>query len=154
MGQIYSDANEVLAWLGNQHDTMEVAFDFLSEKAFEDGETWQLRTCSYHSPDQRWNALREFCDLTYWTRRWIIQEIVVAKNVVLQYRDIKIPLSTAEEVFKKFADLPSVFLKAIETSTGPLSSTGPQSRIAGQLSCANTGSPVSETSSHLILSRS
>jgi hypothetical protein len=106
MGQIYSDANEVLAWLGNRHDTMAVAFDFLSEKAFEGQDNWQHRTCTYQSPDERWNALREFFDLTYWTDRWIVQEIVVAKNVVLQHRGVRIPLSTVEEVFNKFDDNP------------------------------------------------
>lgn len=87
-------------------NTTAMAFDFLSEKAFKDQGKWQHRTCTYQSSDERWNALRELCDLTYWTHRWIVQEIVVAKNVVLQYHGVRIPLSTVEEVFEKFGDNP------------------------------------------------
>src|SRR4051812_29652949 len=85
---------------------MAVAFEFLSEKAFEDPNTWQLRTCSYQSKDETWKALREFCDLTYWTRKWIIQEIVVAKKSRAPVSQCQDQLSTAEEVFKKFGAIP------------------------------------------------
>jgi hypothetical protein len=74
----------------------------------KDQDDWQHRMCTYQSPDERWDALREFCDLTCWSHRWIVQEIVVAKIVVLQYRGVRIPLTTVE-VFNKFGDNPLTF---------------------------------------------
>jgi hypothetical protein len=86
MRAIYSDAKRVIIWLGPAPDWGNVA------QLFEEMEAHH-RLCprdftvdgacaSFYGPESA-RLLHYLGDLSYWTRIWIVQEIVVAKRVVV-----------------------------------------------------------------------
>jgi Heterokaryon incompatibility protein (HET) len=80
MGKIYENATCVLAWLGLLDDTSRIATKYIS---------------GFHIPydgilphhliidNETMEALLLFCTREYWTRLWIIQELVVASHITL-----------------------------------------------------------------------
>ncbi|KAF2185320.1 hypothetical protein K469DRAFT_576551, partial [Zopfia rhizophila CBS 207.26] len=81
MGRIYTMINSVLAWLGPDddshlhyackfiYDTAHNFRGFSPSKKARDGASWQ---CNHDS-------LAEFLQLRYWSRKWIVQEVVLAR---------------------------------------------------------------------------
>jgi hypothetical protein len=89
MEQIYSRASRVLAWLGRQRTRDNNFIDFgvrlnamsVSELPDQEAIPANLWTSSAFKRD----ALVAFCQRKYWTRLWIIQEIVLASDLLIQY---------------------------------------------------------------------
>jgi len=107
MGQIYSSASYVLAWLGPHSDSVALAFDFII-RAFDtpredisNVRAWKKAEFMDKTLEERWEALQDICNLVYWTRRWIVQELMLASNVVLQCGHQTIPLSTVETLIQR-----------------------------------------------------
>lgn len=96
MGKIYTSAIRVLAWLGYGNINSELAFGILKKAmdnipitpaiptpptAFAD---YNLKLFS----DNSWEEIAHVIDLLrqpYWTRLWIVQEIVLANELILMY---------------------------------------------------------------------
>jgi hypothetical protein len=83
MGRIYSLARLVVAWVGDS--------DRLSDSAMSLFSTWNPPSFDVWNPylDDRLTlhgltAVKSFCYRAYWERLWIIQEIVLATNIVVQ----------------------------------------------------------------------
>ncbi|KAK5733941.1 hypothetical protein LTR17_009348 [Elasticomyces elasticus] len=77
MGYIYSMAVKVMVWLGPAHSDSDLAMQALSN-------------CHSRRPSNRfWNtpgglAVARLCNRAYWTRLWILQEIIRARtNIVI-----------------------------------------------------------------------
>jgi hypothetical protein len=84
MRQIYSSAESVLVWLGEPDTTgvCNVAMDYLSARE-------PLRV-GYTSFRRFWtrrqaSAVLALCHQSYWTRIWIVQEVLLAKQIVIHY---------------------------------------------------------------------
>lgn len=83
MGNIYRSANKVVASLGNPTQDSSLAFDILRRRA------QQLRNAQFLNVDQMTDgfdtrdveALVQLCGREYWVRLWIIQEVVLARDV-------------------------------------------------------------------------
>ncbi|KAK4206302.1 heterokaryon incompatibility protein-domain-containing protein [Rhypophila decipiens] len=76
MSEIFSNVKEVIAWLGSGHEHL---LDYLSsDDEFHEWCTSPALHLGY-LPDR----LVEFLSLSFWTRLWIQQELVLAKRVVL-----------------------------------------------------------------------
>ncbi|KAN0093541.1 Heterokaryon incompatibility protein (HET) domain containing protein [Hyaloscypha variabilis] len=73
MGEIYSRAFAVLAWLGCEEDGCYLVMDFLRNKMRED----EFKLGREHS------ALFPAVVRDYWTRVWILQEFVLASSVTV-----------------------------------------------------------------------
>ncbi|KAH6664929.1 heterokaryon incompatibility protein-domain-containing protein, partial [Halenospora varia] len=95
MGEIYSRASMVIIWLGcpslAESLTARLLFDWINIYGHEE---WSLQTYKreYHpSPDNLhlWHDLARLGTLSYWRRTWIVQEIVLAGNISLQYGNNK-----------------------------------------------------------------
>jgi hypothetical protein len=115
MGLIYSNANTVLGWLGPENHNIEQAFEFIS-KAAQYGVSNYCQ--SQHDSDEPvqfdnpfiitgmpgwqhdWRCFVHFAKLVYWTRRWIIQELVLAKSVVLQAGRQELSMDDVEKFLK------------------------------------------------------
>ena len=68
MAQIFGHADRVIAWIGDHSDDSEIAF-----------------SSSYQKKDSH-DFIRAFASLLerpYWTRRWVIQELVAARQVTV-----------------------------------------------------------------------
>lgn len=74
MSQIYSDASAVWFWLGASGKNSEVAMRYLVQA----GEP----PCHFPSVDEV-SALRGLCSRSYWSRLWIVQEILLARSLVI-----------------------------------------------------------------------
>jgi len=74
MSEIFSKATEVIAWLGPDHDEI---LDYLSSDDFHE---WCISPALHlgHLPA----PLEEFLALSFWSRLWIQQELVLAKEVI------------------------------------------------------------------------
>ena len=82
MGRIYQSATGVLAWLGLLDDSSIVAIEYLSEFGMELEELRRLNTDAFDIY-KKIKAITSFCTRDYWSRLWIIQELVVASRVTL-----------------------------------------------------------------------
>jgi hypothetical protein len=78
MGEIYRRANKVLVWLGQSSDDSDFLFDghIIPDETWPDSYKWggpfDSRTA---------NAMLAFYCRPYWTRVWILQEILVAGSL-------------------------------------------------------------------------
>lgn len=68
MGHIYRQAAQTVAWLGPATKSLALAMQCL-----KDG--WRMSNLSEAL------ALREFCGLSYFQRMWIVQEVIVSKEI-------------------------------------------------------------------------
>ncbi|KAF2175010.1 hypothetical protein K469DRAFT_508591, partial [Zopfia rhizophila CBS 207.26] len=77
MGEIYSRATKVYAWLGEADRQMDCVFD---DEAGTLPEQSDLDDDMLH---EEFNWLRPLYVRPYWRRVWIVQELVLAKAVVV-----------------------------------------------------------------------
>ena len=91
MGAIYSQADRVIAWLGLPNSSSKTAFGLIElakgwknislEMAFRLGRSH----LNYNMPTrQDLDDFRTFCTRTYWQRLWIVQEILLAEDIIIQ----------------------------------------------------------------------
>ena len=91
MDQIFERADTVYVWLGAEAGYTADAFDVLRQAdqarqyrpLSDDGELYILEWLQTPEMKAKWPALLELCQARYWTRVWIIQEVVLASRVVL-----------------------------------------------------------------------
>ncbi|KAK4161511.1 heterokaryon incompatibility protein-domain-containing protein [Cladorrhinum sp. PSN259] len=107
MGEIYSHANQVLIWLGDNHD---------DEEALWVLGRWQGRTAhsrpSQDDAEEIENANKAFdlasvaanrvLSLPYWRRVWIVQEVVLAAKVHVMCGDIVLDLDDLRQQMSSF----------------------------------------------------
>lgn len=84
MGTIYKKAKRVLAWLGRPKNLGEVQIapsilDFLDQYPFKLGLEFS------GTPKEKWMELMALCELPYWRRLWIVQEIGLAAEIHLYH---------------------------------------------------------------------
>jgi hypothetical protein len=90
MGDIFREANTVRVWLGddgrNEHESnVKDAFD-LVENCIPPSEERAKKLVSKEATAQKkWEALAFLLGRTYWTRLWIVQEYLSAREVVIHY---------------------------------------------------------------------
>jgi hypothetical protein len=87
MGEIYSVAQGVLAWLGHDPGTAQVATSFIREfnrrpEVFIN--PWRVAPQS-NSNRVQWDAIKEMFSQPYFHRVWIIQELSLAKRAQMRY---------------------------------------------------------------------
>lgn len=96
MGCIYTEASLVFAWLGEAADDSDLLMDHIRtigedivpesrSMLYTEGQLDRL-LLAYMTPKSRRalsNAFKHFCQRAYWQRLWIIQEFVLAQEVVI-----------------------------------------------------------------------
>jgi hypothetical protein len=80
MRQIYSNAESVYAWLGDEDEMTysNTAMMYLAERNVFEAAT--MMTKRFWTPRQA-EAMVSLCERPYWTRVWIVQELLLAKEV-------------------------------------------------------------------------
>lgn len=97
MKDVYSRAYRTLIWLGEDHDaSTQAALESIEKLLVQcrketnnfrnlQGTIWSPRGLELHSnrqlPDCDWKALNKFFSASFFTRLWIIQEIILSKEV-------------------------------------------------------------------------
>lgn len=81
MGSIYSNASEVLSFLGSPNRDTDDVFD----QANSTNTNHKSLTCkpSYKLSPKVWIAIMNFFANDYWRRAWIFQEIAIARTITL-----------------------------------------------------------------------
>ena len=80
MSSIYRQAHCVIAWLGPETETSHKAMSFLNQ--IHEGSV-PVAECDSFRFKEKWAAIKKLCEMPYWGRLWIIQEVVLASDVVL-----------------------------------------------------------------------
>ncbi|KAK3902135.1 heterokaryon incompatibility protein-domain-containing protein [Staphylotrichum tortipilum] len=93
MTLIYTHAHTVLAWVGLPTRDSPAAFDFLRE-AFD----FSPRNIAEVKDDPRWGAVGNLCRRSYWGRVWIVQEICLAKRLVVVCGERMVPWKYISEL--------------------------------------------------------
>lgn len=93
MGEIYSEARSVVAWLGPADPDSGKAFKLVEHffnrlvadrlEFTEDTRAWVSSAVADESDNYSFSALRKLMQRPWWFRVWIIQEIVMAKDATL-----------------------------------------------------------------------
>jgi hypothetical protein len=88
MSEIYSQAEEVLIWLGNECGNSDLAMGSIrkiSALASGTAETPKERTliADYRRHRAAWAAIGKLCQRGYWQRMWIIQEVQLARELYI-----------------------------------------------------------------------
>lgn len=99
MRKIYSNAQSVSVWLGNAapYSDSDIAMEHLATRTpceagkFNVDNFWGLRQA---------RAILAFCEMNYWRRMWIIQEIMFAKQVTIYCGSKCIGWNTFEQLVK------------------------------------------------------
>ncbi|KAK0657836.1 heterokaryon incompatibility protein-domain-containing protein, partial [Cercophora newfieldiana] len=120
MPKIYSQASSVIVWLGRDseisgHDARAITFlrDLATlitdlEHTPNSSDSWRKRldinrVVTGFLKDSGLKSLQWFLDRPWFCRRWIIQEVVLAKNVVVHCGSWSIPWDTLEVAMKEIS---------------------------------------------------
>ncbi|KAH7400106.1 heterokaryon incompatibility protein-domain-containing protein [Cadophora sp. MPI-SDFR-AT-0126] len=120
MGNIYSHASRVVAWVGlniqhipksrrdpslawDQRDSAACSVSSMSDlvEVLRDPGELTFKPSDY----LKWGAILAFCDRTYWTRLWIIQEVILAPRILVQAGAYSFDFTLLEKAFKKHGAL-------------------------------------------------
>lgn len=79
MASIYSSAMQVLVWLGPSYSGSDLAMSTLARN----GKVWTEAKMNRFWSIAEGTGFRGLCERRYWTRLWVVQELVRAKEVVM-----------------------------------------------------------------------
>jgi hypothetical protein len=103
MGMIYSQATTVRVWLGLPEPSTSEAFRFLGDLPA----VTMLK--GGFTEASEWESVADLCEREYWSRLWIIQEVVLAARIeihcgdrVLSWEDFSDLLFTFEKLFQTY----------------------------------------------------
>lgn len=101
MDKIYSRAKKVIVWLGCEDEGIREA---LKQAADDHDTNEEFDDVNYDHPNRPktfldeavqtdwhpfWNSYERMCSLPYWTRVWILQEVILNDNVTILYDDLR-----------------------------------------------------------------
>jgi hypothetical protein len=91
MGKIYEGAHEVVVWMGDNPDIAEL-FQ-LGLKYADTYHDWHKKCYDESPPRKGFRNMESFCSNAYWTRAWVTQEVVLARELKFLAQSSLIPLS-------------------------------------------------------------
>ncbi|KAH8891537.1 HET-domain-containing protein [Thozetella sp. PMI_491] len=109
MGDIYTRAETVVVWLGEPRDDAGLAFELLRQlseiKADSDQKKMTMELVG--NPDLRlaWKAFYCLMERSWWTRTWVLQEVILAREIKVFCGRLSI---LGDSFFRAFATLASV----------------------------------------------
>ena len=84
MRKIYSSASFVLVWLGPEADDSAIAMRVLDDMQIQG---YTLLTLREERQRSQLNAMKKLFQRPYWTRVWVVQEFVLARELLLRSGD-------------------------------------------------------------------
>jgi hypothetical protein len=102
MHTIYKLAKRVVAWLGTPDDASKKAFSAMN--MVQNGDVTPISTVVSFQIDNEdihdeYDPFRKLMDRPYWSRAWIVQEMMSARSLVIQCGSSVVPYSTLEKVY-------------------------------------------------------
>ncbi|KAJ4300998.1 hypothetical protein N0V90_003087 [Kalmusia sp. IMI 367209] len=111
MSEIYGGAKSVCVWLGEGDADSKIAFEFIQNEVIKLEDFDKL--CEGLEAAPKWNAMFSLMKRPWFSRRWIVQEIALAKEARLYCGKKNIP-------WQDFADAVQLFV-SVESATHRLS---------------------------------
>jgi len=101
MRQIYSNANAVSIWLGSidQFPYVKWGMEFLATGK-------SARSCTKNQA----RGIAELCSRDYWSRVWIIQEIMLGRNCTIHYCNLSVDIRRLVTLFGELRSSPTARL--------------------------------------------
>ena len=84
---IFQDSDHVYAWLGDSDENMEIVADFCQSLGVSEADN----LVKDGSLEKKWQALATVLRNPYFSRRWILQELIFAKEITLLCGQYRIP---------------------------------------------------------------
>ena len=111
MNQVYGQAERVCIWIGESYENSDQALEFIRSKVLS---LWEFdKLCENLKEASNWAALINIMKRPWFSRRWVVQEIALAKQATLYCGSKSID-------WKDFADAVSLFVE-VESATHRLS---------------------------------
>lgn len=111
MNRVYGQAESVCIWIGESYENSDQALEFIQSKVLS---LWQFdKLCENLKEASNWAALINIMKRPWFSRRWVVQEIALAKRAELYCGNKTID-------WKDFADAVSLFVE-VESATHRLS---------------------------------
>jgi hypothetical protein len=98
LAEVYIKATHVRVWLGKEHPDCARAIPFIHECI----QNWDYFDDYVHKNVEDWMAFCYFLGRPWFKRRWIIQEISLARNATLHYGSLKV-------TWRDFCDIVALF---------------------------------------------
>lgn len=104
MGSIYQSAQNVIVWLGKAPIPQKSAFDFVHKVAA--AEPSQIGSvCA--NVDTWESPLQELMRARWWSRVWIVQEVVLARHAMVRNGQYEVEWETLAKCFQRLSRLPN-----------------------------------------------
>ena len=87
MAEIYQRADAVFVWLGREGEDSNIAMDFIQRNPYKEHQD-MLSVRPSAAP--QWRAFMALMRRTWFRRRWVVQELALAKNVYLRCGDVSV----------------------------------------------------------------
>jgi hypothetical protein len=111
MSTIYGQAKNVCIWLGEGDKSSSISLNFIKKEVLQLQNFDEL--CESEEASSKWGALLELMQRPWFSRRWVVQELALARKAMIYCGSDKIP-------WKDFAVAVELFVE-VETATHRLS---------------------------------
>ena len=111
MSEIYGQARNVCVWLGDEDKYTKSAFDFIQKEVVQLQDFDKI--CNNPAKSDMWNAMLNVMKRPWFSRRWVVQEIALAREATIYCGRRQLP-------WKDFADAVQLMVE-VETATHRLS---------------------------------
>jgi hypothetical protein len=111
MSDIYGKAEQVCIWLGDGDKSSQIALTFIKKEVLQLQNFDEL--CESEQASSKWGALLDLMQRPWFSRRWVVQEIALARKA-------KIYCGAERITWSKFAVAVELFVE-VETATHRLS---------------------------------
>jgi hypothetical protein len=102
MAQIYNGAKRVCVWLGSEFPESKVAIGFIQKLNDLDGLTKLL---TEENTFAEWDAFAQLVRQPWFSRRWIVQEIAVARDAIMSFGESAVDWEDFANAMSLFASL-------------------------------------------------
>lgn len=103
MTEIYSNAKNVCVWLGKAHADSRLALKFIKTQVLN---IWSFdELISNHDYVDSWNALKELMKRPWFSRRWVVQKIALAKKGTVYCGSESLDWHEFSDAISLFADI-------------------------------------------------
>lgn len=101
MRRIFRQAKQVCVWLGHGCKPVEHVLQFkeFAKEAQSDSRGYLQPNAIFRDDDQCREGLEKFCRVDFWSRLWVIQEVVLAHTLVVCYGWVRVHSNLMTESF-------------------------------------------------------
>jgi hypothetical protein len=105
MRRIYMGASQVVSFVGAEITDLDIGLDFIELLNSNLSKQKFLPLVRHYQYVRQWKAVETLWSQEYWRRVWIIQEVVVASNLVICYGHRSVPWARFSGVIKQLMEL-------------------------------------------------